>query len=146
MPTTASVHMLTAEELLDCPIDVEVEPADEELLDTPILDLNIAKLPPSTDVSALPMPAVPPDITVTAMQITDFFKLTLDEISTLAPASMDESTPIQPAAMDSGTTTTTDQMLTDIPEESTVDQSMSMDIVPPEPATTMPAMVPAVDP
>uniref|UniRef100_A0A915LA77 Uncharacterized protein n=1 Tax=Romanomermis culicivorax TaxID=13658 RepID=A0A915LA77_ROMCU len=37
MPTTALVHRLTAEELLDRPIDVEVEPADEELLDMPIL-------------------------------------------------------------------------------------------------------------
>uniref|UniRef100_A0A915I4X6 Uncharacterized protein n=1 Tax=Romanomermis culicivorax TaxID=13658 RepID=A0A915I4X6_ROMCU len=138
MSTTASVHMLTTEELLECPIDVEVEPADDELLDTPIFDLNIAKLLPSTDVSALPMPAAPSDITATATQIIDFLKLTLDEISTIAPAPMDESTPIQAAAMDSERTRTTNQMLMNIPEESMVDQSTSMDILPAEPATTMP--------
>uniref|UniRef100_A0A915J5S6 Uncharacterized protein n=1 Tax=Romanomermis culicivorax TaxID=13658 RepID=A0A915J5S6_ROMCU len=55
LPTTASVHMLTAEELLDGPTWViDVEPADEKLLDTLIFDLNIAKLLLSTDVSALP--------------------------------------------------------------------------------------------
>uniref|UniRef100_A0A915JSL7 Uncharacterized protein n=1 Tax=Romanomermis culicivorax TaxID=13658 RepID=A0A915JSL7_ROMCU len=119
MPTTDLVHTLTTEELLDRPIDIEVEPADDELLDTPIFDLNIAKLLPSTQVSALPMPAAQSDITATATQITDFLKLTLEEISSIAPAPMDESTPIQPAAMDSETTTTTDQMLMDIPEGST---------------------------
>uniref|UniRef100_A0A915HG99 Uncharacterized protein n=1 Tax=Romanomermis culicivorax TaxID=13658 RepID=A0A915HG99_ROMCU len=102
MPTTASAHMLTAKELLERPINVEVEPADDELLDTPIFDLNIAKLPPSTNVSALPMPVAPSDITTTATQITDFLKLTLDEISKIAPALMDESTP---AGIDSETMT-----------------------------------------
>uniref|UniRef100_A0A915JR02 Uncharacterized protein n=1 Tax=Romanomermis culicivorax TaxID=13658 RepID=A0A915JR02_ROMCU len=146
MPTTASVHTLTAEELLDRPIDVEVEPADDELLDTPIFDPNIAKLLPSTNVSALPMPAAPSDISATATQITNFLKLTLNEISSITPAWMDESTPIQPVAMDSEMTTTTDQMLTNIPEESMVDQSTSMDIVPAKPATRVPPMAPAIDP
>uniref|UniRef100_A0A915L8V2 Uncharacterized protein n=1 Tax=Romanomermis culicivorax TaxID=13658 RepID=A0A915L8V2_ROMCU len=117
MPTTASVHTLTAEELLERPINVEVEPADDELLDTPVFELNIAKLPPSTDALALPMPAAPSDITATATQISDFLKLTLEEISNIALAPMDESTPIQPAAIDSETMTS-EQMLTDIPEES----------------------------
>uniref|UniRef100_A0A915HL03 Uncharacterized protein n=1 Tax=Romanomermis culicivorax TaxID=13658 RepID=A0A915HL03_ROMCU len=112
----------------------------------PIFDLNIAKLPPSTDPSALPMLAAPFDITATTTQITVFLKLTLDKISNIALAPIDESTPIQPATMDTQTTTTTDQMLTDIPQESTVDQSRSMDVVPIEPASTMPATVPPVDP
>uniref|UniRef100_A0A915HZB6 Uncharacterized protein n=1 Tax=Romanomermis culicivorax TaxID=13658 RepID=A0A915HZB6_ROMCU len=86
------------------------------------------------------------DLTATATKITDFLKLTLDEISTLAPGPMDESTPVQPTMMDAETNTTTDQMLTDIPEESTLHQSTSMDVMPAEPATMLPLMAPAVDP
>uniref|UniRef100_A0A915L2W8 Uncharacterized protein n=1 Tax=Romanomermis culicivorax TaxID=13658 RepID=A0A915L2W8_ROMCU len=147
LPTTASVHTLTAEELLDhLTSAIDVEPVNEELLDTPIFDLNIVKLPPSTDVSALPPLAATADLTVTATQITDFLKLTLDDISTLAPVPMDESTPVQPTAMDAETNTTTDQMLTDIPEESIINQSTSMDVMPAEPATMLPSAMPAVDP
>uniref|UniRef100_A0A915L2P3 Uncharacterized protein n=1 Tax=Romanomermis culicivorax TaxID=13658 RepID=A0A915L2P3_ROMCU len=137
--------MLTAKELLECPIDVEVEPTDEELLKTLVFDLNIAKLPPSTEASAFPMPTAPSDIMATATQISDFLKLTLDEISNVVPAPMDESTPIQPAAIDSETMTS-EQMLTDILKESTVDQSTSMDVALIEPATTIPTKTPAVDP
>uniref|UniRef100_A0A915HZN0 Uncharacterized protein n=1 Tax=Romanomermis culicivorax TaxID=13658 RepID=A0A915HZN0_ROMCU len=82
-----------------------------------------------------------------AMQITDFLKLTLDDISTLAPVPMDESTLVQPMAMDAETNiTTAEQMLTNIPEKSTVDQSTSMDIMPPEPAAMARPTAPAVDP
>uniref|UniRef100_A0A915IDT0 Uncharacterized protein n=1 Tax=Romanomermis culicivorax TaxID=13658 RepID=A0A915IDT0_ROMCU len=140
------MHTLTAEELLDRPIGVDVEPADEEPLDTPIFDSNIAKLPLSTNALALPMHTTQSDTTATATQITDFLKLTLNQISNIAQAPMDESTPIQPAVIDTETTTTTDQMLTDIPEESTVSQSTSRDVIPVEPAATLPPTVPAVDP
>uniref|UniRef100_A0A915IIK9 Uncharacterized protein n=1 Tax=Romanomermis culicivorax TaxID=13658 RepID=A0A915IIK9_ROMCU len=140
--------MLTAEEFLDHPSSAqEVEPADKRLLDTPIFDLNIAKLPPSADVSALPAPTATADFTATAMQINDFLKLMLDDISTLAPVQMDESTPIQPTTMDAKTNTTTmDQTLTDIPEETINDQSTAMDVAPKEPATVAPRLVTAVDP
>uniref|UniRef100_A0A915JH50 Uncharacterized protein n=1 Tax=Romanomermis culicivorax TaxID=13658 RepID=A0A915JH50_ROMCU len=140
LPTTAS-------ELLDCPTStIDIEPADEELLDTPIFDLNIAKLPLSTDVSALTLPAATANLMATATQITDFLKLTLDDISTLAPVPLDEYTPVQPTAMDAETNTTTDQMLTDIPGESTINQSTSMDVMPAEPAMILPLTVPALDP
>uniref|UniRef100_A0A915J2B2 Uncharacterized protein n=1 Tax=Romanomermis culicivorax TaxID=13658 RepID=A0A915J2B2_ROMCU len=139
--------MLTAEGLLDRPTWViDVEPADEKLLDTLIFDLNIAKLLPSTDVSALPPLAVTADLMATATQMTDFLKLTLDEISTLTSEPMDESTPVQPTAMHAETNTTTDQTLTDIPEERTADQSTLMDVLPAEPATMLPRRAPAVDP
>uniref|UniRef100_A0A915JBS7 Uncharacterized protein n=1 Tax=Romanomermis culicivorax TaxID=13658 RepID=A0A915JBS7_ROMCU len=60
----------------------------------------------------------PSDITATATQINDFLKLTLEEISHIAPAPLDKSTPIQPAAIDSETMRS-EQMSTDMPEEST---------------------------
>uniref|UniRef100_A0A915JT13 Uncharacterized protein n=1 Tax=Romanomermis culicivorax TaxID=13658 RepID=A0A915JT13_ROMCU len=145
--TMASVHTLTAEELLDHPtLSVDVEPVDEELLDTPIFDLNIAKLRPSTDASALPAPTATANLTAMATQITDFLKLMLDKISTLALVPMNESTLIQPIAMDAETNTATAQRLTDIPEEDTINQSRSMDIVPSEPTTTLPLTAPALDP
>uniref|UniRef100_A0A915JTS9 Uncharacterized protein n=1 Tax=Romanomermis culicivorax TaxID=13658 RepID=A0A915JTS9_ROMCU len=147
LPSTASVHMLTTEELLDGPTSaIEIEPVDEELLDTPIFDLNIMKLPPSTDVSALPAPTATTDFMGTATQITNFLKLTLDNISTLALVLMDESTLVQPAAMDAETNTTTDQTLTNILEETTADQSTPMDVPPQEPAAVAVPLAPAVDP
>uniref|UniRef100_A0A915I2I8 Uncharacterized protein n=1 Tax=Romanomermis culicivorax TaxID=13658 RepID=A0A915I2I8_ROMCU len=147
MPTTASMHMLTTKELLERPtLGVDLEPAMEELLDMLIFNLNIAKLLPSTNVSALPTSAAPSDIMATAAQITNFLKLMLDEISNLAPATMDESTTIQPAAMDAETNTATDQTLTNILEESTLDQYTSMVVLPFEPAAMLPPTATAVDP
>uniref|UniRef100_A0A915IM47 Uncharacterized protein n=1 Tax=Romanomermis culicivorax TaxID=13658 RepID=A0A915IM47_ROMCU len=105
LPTTA---MLTTKELLDRPtLAIDIEPADEELLDTPTFDLNIAKLLLSSDVLALSMLAATADLTAMTTQITDFLKLTLEEISTLALVPMDESTPVQPIVMDAETNTRT---------------------------------------
>uniref|UniRef100_A0A915L3N9 Uncharacterized protein n=1 Tax=Romanomermis culicivorax TaxID=13658 RepID=A0A915L3N9_ROMCU len=130
--------MLTTEELLNRPTSaINVEPADKEPLDTLIFDLNIAKLPPSTDVSALPMPTATAHLRATATQITNFLKLTLNEISTLTAVPMDKSTPVQPTAMDAKTNTTMDQMLTDIPKEST--EEIQCILLPqPTPAVTVP--------
>uniref|UniRef100_A0A915IJJ7 Uncharacterized protein n=1 Tax=Romanomermis culicivorax TaxID=13658 RepID=A0A915IJJ7_ROMCU len=147
MPTTAWVHTLTAQELLDHPTsDVDVEPADEELSNMPIFDLNIVKLPLSTDVSAHPRLAAIADLTAMTAQITDFLKLMLNNTSILPLVPMDESAPVQLTAMDAETSTSrAEQMLTDIPEESTIDHSMSMEVMPAEPAMMLPLMVPVLD-
>uniref|UniRef100_A0A915J6W2 Uncharacterized protein n=1 Tax=Romanomermis culicivorax TaxID=13658 RepID=A0A915J6W2_ROMCU len=58
---------------------------------------------------------------------------------------MDESTPIQLAGMDSETMTS-DQMLTDISDESIIDQTRSMDVAPIEPPATITTTAPAMDP
>uniref|UniRef100_A0A915HYS2 Uncharacterized protein n=1 Tax=Romanomermis culicivorax TaxID=13658 RepID=A0A915HYS2_ROMCU len=82
LPTTASLHMLTTEELLHHPILMHaLEPAYEELLETPIFDLNIAKLPPSTDAPALPERTATGDFSARATRINKFLKIMLDDIS-----------------------------------------------------------------
>uniref|UniRef100_A0A915KR72 Uncharacterized protein n=1 Tax=Romanomermis culicivorax TaxID=13658 RepID=A0A915KR72_ROMCU len=146
LPTMASVHTLTPEELLNRPtLGTNVEPLDEELLDMLIFDLNMAKLPPSTDVSAFPTLAATADLTATTTQINNFLKLTLDDISTLTPVRIDESTLVQPATIDAEINTTMDQTLNDIPEETTADQSTAMDVAPQEPAAVAVPPAPVVD-
>uniref|UniRef100_A0A915K8Z0 Uncharacterized protein n=1 Tax=Romanomermis culicivorax TaxID=13658 RepID=A0A915K8Z0_ROMCU len=87
------------------------------------------------------------DFMAKAMQINKFLKLRLDDISTLASIPMDESTPVQPTTVDTQTNTaTTDQMLTNMPEESTPKKSTTMDIPHEEPATVAPLPAPAMDP
>uniref|UniRef100_A0A915L4X3 Uncharacterized protein n=1 Tax=Romanomermis culicivorax TaxID=13658 RepID=A0A915L4X3_ROMCU len=147
LPTMALVHTLTAEELIDCPISAQdVEPADEELLDMQIFDSNMAKLPPSVEMSAPFQPAMA-DFRMRARQITNFLKLRLQDILTLAPNPMDESTPVQPTMIDAETNTATiDQTLTDIPEETTADQSTPMDVAAMEPPAVAARPAPTIDP
>uniref|UniRef100_A0A915JEC4 Uncharacterized protein n=1 Tax=Romanomermis culicivorax TaxID=13658 RepID=A0A915JEC4_ROMCU len=108
--TRASMHTLTTEELLNHPTSAIERTCRRQLRCRP-------------SPHQLPQPT----------QITDFLKLMLDDISTLAPVPMHESTRVQPTMMEAKTNTTTDQTLTDIPEETTADQSTAMDQSCPDP-------------
>uniref|UniRef100_A0A915HZW8 Uncharacterized protein n=1 Tax=Romanomermis culicivorax TaxID=13658 RepID=A0A915HZW8_ROMCU len=67
----------------------------------------------------------------------------LDDILSLAPAPSEELTPVQPIPMD---TATSDQTLTDIPEESITDNITTMEIALQEPVRDIAPQAPAVDP
>uniref|UniRef100_A0A915K7I5 Uncharacterized protein n=1 Tax=Romanomermis culicivorax TaxID=13658 RepID=A0A915K7I5_ROMCU len=136
LPTTASVHALTTKELLDHPMLLAtLELSDDELLKTPIFDLNILKLPVTIPTSAPTKPPAGADLMVSGASINDFLKLTLDNIWWLAPVPVKELMPIQPIDMDTKVNTaTSDQTLTNIQEETTADNITAMDIAPPAPA------------
>uniref|UniRef100_A0A915IJR9 Uncharacterized protein n=1 Tax=Romanomermis culicivorax TaxID=13658 RepID=A0A915IJR9_ROMCU len=97
-------------------------------------------------------PTEPPagaDLMVSSASINDFLKLMLDDIWPLAPVPVEESTPLQPIDMETEVNTTTlDQMLTDIPEETTANNITPMDVASPTPAMDpslylgMPAVLP----
>uniref|UniRef100_A0A915K2V4 Uncharacterized protein n=1 Tax=Romanomermis culicivorax TaxID=13658 RepID=A0A915K2V4_ROMCU len=93
--TTASAHVLTAEELLERPmLPTGPEPSEDQLLEMLIFDLNMAKLPTAAlQPAPRELPAAA-DLTVSATQINEFLKLMLDDISSLAPAPLEESTPL----------------------------------------------------
>uniref|UniRef100_A0A915JKG4 Uncharacterized protein n=1 Tax=Romanomermis culicivorax TaxID=13658 RepID=A0A915JKG4_ROMCU len=92
--TTTLVHALTADELLECLMLLSrPEPSDEELLEMLISDLNITKLPATVATLSLTSRPAAADLTVLATLINDFLKLTLDDISSLAPVPMEMTIP-----------------------------------------------------
>uniref|UniRef100_A0A915IKL9 Uncharacterized protein n=1 Tax=Romanomermis culicivorax TaxID=13658 RepID=A0A915IKL9_ROMCU len=75
LPTTASVHALTAEELLGCPILASYhKPSDDDLLETPIFNLNIAKLWANVLPLSPTSPSALVDLTVLGTSINKFLK------------------------------------------------------------------------
>uniref|UniRef100_A0A915IWA4 Uncharacterized protein n=1 Tax=Romanomermis culicivorax TaxID=13658 RepID=A0A915IWA4_ROMCU len=146
--TTASAYALTAEELLDHQmLPAAPEPSDDKLPHTPIFDLNMAKLPRVAPPLAQNEPPAMAHLTDSAIQINDFLKLMVDDIWSLALVPLEESMPVQPIDMDTKTnTTTSDQTLTDIPEETTTDNITTMYVVPPVPAMNVAMLAPALDP
>uniref|UniRef100_A0A915JJF9 Uncharacterized protein n=1 Tax=Romanomermis culicivorax TaxID=13658 RepID=A0A915JJF9_ROMCU len=59
------------------------EPLDDELLETPLFNLNIAKLPAMVTTSSPTSPPVQANLTVSATSVNEFLKLTLDNVSSL---------------------------------------------------------------
>uniref|UniRef100_A0A915K3B4 Uncharacterized protein n=1 Tax=Romanomermis culicivorax TaxID=13658 RepID=A0A915K3B4_ROMCU len=111
------------------------EPSDDELLETPIFDLIIAKLPTTVTSSSPTSLTTTANLTVSTTSINEFLKLMLDDISSLAPVPAQELMPIQFIVMDTkaDVTTASDHTLTDIMEETTVDKVTAMDVAPPAP-------------
>uniref|UniRef100_A0A915J6Q9 Uncharacterized protein n=1 Tax=Romanomermis culicivorax TaxID=13658 RepID=A0A915J6Q9_ROMCU len=107
----------------------------------------MAKLPttvPTSTPTELPAAA---DLMVSATQVNNLIKLTFDNILLLAPVPLEEWTLIQPIAMNTEMNTTTlDQMLTNILEETTTDNVTIMNVVLPLPAMDVVLPTPTVDP
>uniref|UniRef100_A0A915JY51 Uncharacterized protein n=1 Tax=Romanomermis culicivorax TaxID=13658 RepID=A0A915JY51_ROMCU len=134
LPTRASAHAMTTDELLDQPMLLATpELSDGELLETQIFDLNIAKLPATVATSSLTGPPATVDHMVSATLINNFLKLMLDDISSLAPVLLETSTLTHQTEMDTKAeaTATSDKTLTDITQESMVNNETAMDVVQP---------------
>uniref|UniRef100_A0A915KUR8 Integrase zinc-binding domain-containing protein n=1 Tax=Romanomermis culicivorax TaxID=13658 RepID=A0A915KUR8_ROMCU len=91
--------------------------------------------PATVATSSSTGPPTVADITVSASLINKFFKRMLDDILTLVPVSAEMRTPDQQLEMenDAIVTTTSDQTLTNILGETTVDTEATMDVVQPGP-------------
>uniref|UniRef100_A0A915K0Y6 Uncharacterized protein n=1 Tax=Romanomermis culicivorax TaxID=13658 RepID=A0A915K0Y6_ROMCU len=112
------------------------KPSDDDLLEMPIFDLNIAKLSATVTMLSPTGRTAAADLTVLVTSIKDFLKLTLVDIWSLAPVLAEETMPVQQIEIDTGAkvTTISDHTLTDIPTETTTDNITAMDVVPPAPA------------
>uniref|UniRef100_A0A915L644 Uncharacterized protein n=1 Tax=Romanomermis culicivorax TaxID=13658 RepID=A0A915L644_ROMCU len=128
----------------------EPEPLNDELFETLIFDLNIVKLPAMVPTSSpTERPAVA-DLTVLTTSINNSLKLMLDDIWSLASVPIQESTPIQPINMETeADTTTSNHILTHIPEKTTSDNVTAVDVALHAPALnpsiylTMPMVLPS---
>uniref|UniRef100_A0A915KEY5 Uncharacterized protein n=1 Tax=Romanomermis culicivorax TaxID=13658 RepID=A0A915KEY5_ROMCU len=122
--TTALVQLVTNEELLDQLILASShEPSDDELMETPIFDLNIAKLLPDITSSWTSL-ASASDLIASALRINEFLKLALKDIANIAPARMELTMPEREqldTAIEEVVMNVSYKMLTKIPGETTTD-------------------------
>uniref|UniRef100_A0A915IAC7 Uncharacterized protein n=1 Tax=Romanomermis culicivorax TaxID=13658 RepID=A0A915IAC7_ROMCU len=129
-----------ADELLDQLMSTTFpELSDDELLETPLLDLNNAKLPTMVMTSSATSPPAQADLMVSVTSINEFLKLMLDNILSLASVSKEMATPVNQTEMDTKPHAPADQTLTDIPEETTTDNETRIDMV-----QTAPAVNPSI--
>uniref|UniRef100_A0A915ITD6 Uncharacterized protein n=1 Tax=Romanomermis culicivorax TaxID=13658 RepID=A0A915ITD6_ROMCU len=106
------------------------ELSNNELLETPISDLNITKLLADVATSSLAGPTPASDLTASAMSINKFLKLRLDDITNTMREAVEmtklKQQPIKPD-MEEDIMNISDKTLTDIPKETTVDTKTTMD-------------------
>uniref|UniRef100_A0A915IQ21 Uncharacterized protein n=1 Tax=Romanomermis culicivorax TaxID=13658 RepID=A0A915IQ21_ROMCU len=152
LPTMASVHALIRDKLLERPmLPATPELFNDDLLKTPILDLNITKLPVTATMSSPTCPPAAANLMVSVTSINDFPKLMLNDILYLAPVSLEMITATHQIKVDTEAKAiaNSDRTLTDIPEETPTDNKTAIDVVQLRPAIdpliylAMPAALPS---